>query len=184
MTEEMGKLARSCDAVIRAASESMLRASLRIGWYGMILRKNNLFGELGFATEQDYFRSCNIGRSTWYRVIAIAERLEHLGRESVLNMKVENARILARCPDFMREDEDLAVMAATQTVKEFSRAVRHTGGPLRLGAINSRSTCLTIEGDGQQVREARKLLLQLGGVSLETLIWALKIARDAKENAA
>ncbi len=139
--------AQRCDQMIRQSADVVRKGTLIIGWYGQILKERNLFGELGFASEEEYYRSCGIGRSTWYRTTAIAAALKELGRDAVLAMKVENARLLAKASSMQRLQ--LLQSATAKPIREFSREVREViGRPL--GAIQVRTTALTVEMSQRQ----------------------------------
>jgi hypothetical protein len=181
MSAEGIKLARTCDAIITASADAITKASLRIGWYGMLLQKHDLFRELGFPCEEAYYRARHIGRSTWYRAIGIARRLEHLGREAVLAMKVENARMLAEFAEEGEIDQDLIQSASSAPIKDFSRKISLVASHAKLGSINTRHTSFELECSGNELREIKAILKSLGGVKADVL---LAVLRAAKKRAA
>ena len=54
-------------------------SSMRIGWHAAYLKKNDLFGILGFKTESEARQAAGVGKSTWYVNIRLAEAFEGHG---------------------------------------------------------------------------------------------------------
>ena len=184
---DLGQLASSCDKIIRESAQALSKSSLRIGWYGYILRQNNLFGTLGFSCEKDYYESCKIGRSTWYRAVSIAESLQHLGKDAVLSMNVENARILAKVPEGDDEFAFLSDEAIVRPTKEFADLAKGCG--INTGRVNARQVDLTIPVSADDKRRILATLKQWQKeYRLPTLADALKdicaVAQQKSEIAA
>jgi hypothetical protein len=97
--------------------------SLRIGFHGYALKKNNLFGMLGYATEREVWEAAEIGPSTWYAKTRLAEAFEGLDEEDFCAMKGENAEALADLPKSKRLSPKWYKKAATESIKEFAELV-------------------------------------------------------------
>lgn len=145
MVESDLQLAQSCDKIIRDAARAVERASLRIGWFGLILKRKNLFHDLGFDDEIAYYQSCGIGRSTWFRALEIASSLSHLPREKVLSMKIENARMLAKATVQMRTDSEVVDFATTMPCRNFERMIKESEPQTRFGVAKIRRLELIVE---------------------------------------
>jgi hypothetical protein len=156
--EDSLKLARACDQVIRQAANAMERASLRIGYYGLVLKDNNLFRELGFDDEQAYYESCGIGRSTWFRALEIASAFKGVDRDRILSMKIENARMLAKAPDDIRKDQCLIDLASTAPCRDFEIKLKMTLPKIRFGVAKIRRLNFSVEMSDKERREAQQLI--------------------------
>ena len=96
------------------------RISMEIGWDGHFIKKHNGWRALGYEDEKHYRRVKGIGRSTWYKMTGIAERLSHLTMEEFLAMTVENAEQLSVQPGAAKRDPELILKAQTTTAQEFA----------------------------------------------------------------
>src|SRR5215469_11250835 len=76
--------------------------SLRIGYHAAILKRKGQFGILGFASESEAQAASGVGASTWYSVIAIAERFPDVDEDLFVSMKLTNAKALGDLPESQR----------------------------------------------------------------------------------
>lgn len=129
--------AQQIDARLREAGAKHNRRSMEIGWYGRILKVKNLWPYLGYTTETDdagnevqilyteksYRIAIRIGRSTWYRMVALAESFKDLPAEQFFGMQIENAEALAECAEEIRYNPEMVQKAATQSEKDFAHSL-------------------------------------------------------------
>lgn len=96
------RILKAADEEVDAGAEGQRKGSMRIGWNGRIIKmKLEGFQKLGFKDEKDYWLSKGIGRSTWYRMLRLAEDFKQLTWEEFSEMTAENADHLAK----LSEDE-------------------------------------------------------------------------------
>lgn len=119
--------AQALDKKIDTAAVSHNKRSMEIGWYGCEAKRKNIFGILGFGSEEDYRIAKMIGRSTWYDMIGLAEKFESIKMSLFLTMKAVNAKLLAKLPKDTRLDEKLIEKAATLTAKKFEKYLLDKG---------------------------------------------------------
>ena len=96
------------------------KVSMEIGWDGYFIKRHDGWQLLGYEDEKHYRQSKGIGRSTWYKMIGIAERLAHLTREDFLAMTVENAEQLSVQPTEVKQNPELIAKAQTETAEGFA----------------------------------------------------------------
>lgn len=99
------------------------RISMEIGWDGYLIKRHEGWRWLDYDDEKQYREAKRIGRSTWYKMIGIAERLAHLKREDFLAMTVENAEQLAEQPPSVKENPAIVHMAQTETSEGFAHVL-------------------------------------------------------------
>ena len=99
------------------------KASMEIGWDGYFIKRNNGWRLLGYEDEKQFRRSKGVGRSTWYKMVGIAERLQHLTRDEFLSMTIENAEQLSVQPGEAKRDPELILKAQSNTAEEFADAL-------------------------------------------------------------
>jgi hypothetical protein len=115
------------DQEISESWVALNKRSMLIGWQGYFIKRHNGWERLGYADEKHYRSSKGIGRSTWYKMVGLAERFPMLTKEQFLSMTIENAEQLAVAPPSARQDPDLLEAAATMTSRDFEgELVRHT----------------------------------------------------------
>ncbi len=110
---------KESDCCIRQAWHRASKQSMEIGWEGAFLRTTNAWQILGYASEKSYRASTGIGRSTWYKMVGLAERFQHLTKEQFIAMSIENAEQLAVAPMETRQDVAIVEKAATMTARDF-----------------------------------------------------------------
>ncbi len=117
---------READRRITENSRKLNKLSMEIGWDGYFIKRQMGWWALGYEGESHYRRAKDIGRSTWFKVVGIAEGLSHLSREDFLGMTIENAALLAEQPMHMKQDAALILKAQTETSERFADSlVRH-----------------------------------------------------------
>ena len=110
---------RESDQNIGEAWGGLVKRSMIIGWEGYFIKRHDGWQRLGYADEKHY-RSCKgIGRSTWYKMVGLAEKFPMLDREQFLSMTIENAEQLAAAPLSARGSVPLLEAASTMTASEF-----------------------------------------------------------------
>jgi hypothetical protein len=116
---ELNEKLKQSDQAISEAWVGLTKQSLLIGWEGHFIKRHNGWERLGFADEKSYRASKGIARSTWYKMVGLAERFEGLDRDDFLAMSIENAEQLAAAPRSVRENREMLRAAASQTAREF-----------------------------------------------------------------
>ena len=110
---------RHFDVILKAgAMESV--SSMRIGWHAAYLKKNNLFGMLGFKTESEARTAAGVGESTWYANIRLAEAFDGVEEEQFISMKQANAKTLADLPESKRKDGNWIRWAGSMKIEDFA----------------------------------------------------------------
>jgi uncharacterized protein YeaC (DUF1315 family) len=126
--------AQQIDVRLREAGAKHNRRSMEIGWYGRLLKVKNLWPFLGYTTEVDdsgneiqvpyteksYRIAIRIGRSTWYKMVALAESFKDLTAEQFMEMQIENAEALSECNEEVRYNPEMVKKAATLSEKDFA----------------------------------------------------------------
>lgn len=93
--------------------------SLRIGFNAHILKRDNLFGILGFASEGEAREAAEVGSSTWYANIALAELFDGIDEELFCAMKQANVKALGDLPLSKRMSERWIKLATETPIKTF-----------------------------------------------------------------
>lgn len=97
--------------------------SLRIGFHAYALKRDNMFGILGFDDEDAARDAAGVGESTWYANIRLAEQFNGVSEELFCAMKQANAKALADLPESKRLTEYWVRMAAQDSLKDFAEKV-------------------------------------------------------------
>ncbi len=108
------------DVRISAHWDGLNKLTMGIGWDGWFIKRNDGWKRLGFEDEKHYRKAKGIGRSTWYKMMNIAERLQHLNRDQFLAMTIENAEQLSVQPLSVKHDPEILLKAQTATADEFT----------------------------------------------------------------
>lgn len=108
---------------IKKAGEMESTSSMRIGWNIFYLRSHQLFGMLGFATEDEVRKASGVGRSTWYSVSRLAEAFAGIEEEQFVSMKITNAQALADLPESKRLSREWIRMAGSDSIEDFALKV-------------------------------------------------------------
>jgi hypothetical protein len=107
------------DRNISEAWIGLTKRSMLIGWEGAFIKRYNGWERLGYMDEKHYRADKGIGRSTWYKMVGLAEHFPNVSKEQFLAMSIENAEQLAVVPLEARENPVLLSSAATKTAREF-----------------------------------------------------------------
>lgn len=97
--------------------------SLRIGYHAAALKRDNLFGLLGYANEKDAQESSGVKQATWYNVMRIAEAFPGVDEKLFIGMKLTNAESLIDLPESKRLTEYWMRRAATEPTDLFAKMV-------------------------------------------------------------
>jgi len=108
---------------IKQASVLQSRNSLRIGFHALALKEKNLWGILGFRDESEAREAAQVGESTWFSTIRLAECFKGVPEELFAAMRLTNAKALSDLPDVKRQDRDWLKAAADDSLKEFQAKV-------------------------------------------------------------
>lgn len=119
--------AQALDKKIDTVAVSHNKRSMEIGWLGSEAKRENIFGILGFPSEEEYRIAKMIGRSTWYDMIGLAEKFDSISMKLFLTMKAVNAKLLAKQPKEIRLDEKFIEKAATLSAKKFEKYLADKG---------------------------------------------------------
>lgn len=123
LAEERKQDAKKHFDAIRKANVGMGYNSLRIGFHAYALKKDNLFGILGFETEDQAREAAEVGESTWYANIRLAEQFAGVPEELFVRAKQANLKALADLPEAKRTTEYWLRMAAQDSIKDFAAKV-------------------------------------------------------------
>lgn len=97
--------------------------SLTIGYHAYALKRDNLFGILGFEDEKQAQKDSGVGESTWYANIRLAEQFSGVAEELFVAMKQANAKALADLPESKRLTEYWLRAASTDPIETFKEKV-------------------------------------------------------------
>lgn len=131
---------------IKEASVAGSRSSMLIGYHAYRLKVEGLFGTLGFATEDEAREEAEVGESTWYANIRLAEQFKDLSEKKFVAMKQANAKALADMPDSAKYDPQWVKDASHQKTKLFAARVDEAmNGKARASDGKERSTSMKID---------------------------------------
>lgn len=122
-SRQLDEQLREADQRISDNGGRLNKASMEVGWDGYFIRCHNGWQRLGYRDEKHYREARGIGRSTWYKMVGIAERLQHLTRDQFLSMSIENAEQLSVQPMTAKRDPELIVKAQMNTAADFTDAL-------------------------------------------------------------
>jgi hypothetical protein len=97
--------------------------SLRIGFHAAALKRNNLFGILGYENEKQAQEASGVKQATWYNVMRIAEAFPNVEEKLFIGMKLTNAEALIDIPESKRLTEYWMRRAATDSIDTFQAIV-------------------------------------------------------------
>jgi hypothetical protein len=128
------------------AAPQQSRSSLVIGFNAYQMKKENLFGMLGFADEEAARDAAGVGRSTWYSTISLAHSFEGLPKDLFITMKLVNAQEFLNLGASKRMDRDWVTKAADMTEKEFKKLVdEELNGKAKVTDGKERSVKMTVD---------------------------------------
>lgn len=127
-TEDAKKIAeeRKADAkkhfdIIKKEGGINSKSSLRVGWHAYYLKNRGLFGMLGFESEDQVREAAEVGESTWYSNIRIAEAFQSIEEDQFCSMKQGNAKRLSELPESERLSREWIRLAGSMKLKEFGQ---------------------------------------------------------------
>jgi hypothetical protein len=108
---------------IKKAGELVRVNSLRIGFHAAALKRQNLFGILGFESERDAQEASGVKQATWFNVVRIADAFPNTAEELFCAMKLTNAEALMDLPESKRLTEYWLRRAATDPTDLFKTMI-------------------------------------------------------------
>lgn len=105
---------------LRQRATSLRKLTMEVGWDAAFIERNNGWEVLGFKHQHDCRITLGLGRSNWYRVIAVAQKFVELDEEKFFAMSMENAERLGMEPVEVRYDPENVLAAATMTASKFN----------------------------------------------------------------
>lgn len=108
---------------IKSANELESTNSLRIGYHAYVLKREGLFGMLGFENEEEARKKSGVGKSTWYNTIRIAEAYSGLDEEQFISMKLVNAGAALDLSEEKRKSREWVRLAGSMGTAEFQQKV-------------------------------------------------------------
>jgi hypothetical protein len=124
ISAEKVAMAQKSDFIIRESDVALNKRSMQIGWHGAFLKSNNLFKYVGYEDEDAYKDSLKVGKSTWHRVIRLANGFPNLDEDSFLKMTADNADLLIEfIPEEERDSDYWINLASTETAKELKNII-------------------------------------------------------------
>lgn len=109
--------------IIKKEGEAHSRSSMRIGWHAYALKRDNMFGMIGFETEEESRIASEVSRTTWYANLRLAEAFNGLDEKQFVSMKWTNAVALADLPESLRLSREWVRMAGSKLIKDFAEKV-------------------------------------------------------------
>lgn len=97
--------------------------SLRIGFHAAALKRDGMFGIIGFADEKEAQEASGVKQSTWFNCIRIAEAYPNVDEKLFCAMKLSNAETLMDLPESKRLTEYWMRRAATDSIDTFTSVV-------------------------------------------------------------
>jgi len=97
--------------------------SLRIGFHAAALKRDGLFGLLGYANDKEAQEASGVKQATWYNVMRIAEAFPGVDEKLFIAMKLTNAEAAMDLPESKRLTEYWLRRAATDSIDTFQAVV-------------------------------------------------------------
>ena len=97
--------------------------SLRIGFHAAALKRDNLFGILGYENEKQAQEASGVKQSTWFNVVRISDAFPNVEEKLFCAMKLTNAETLMDLPESKRLTEYWMRRAATDSTDTFKAVV-------------------------------------------------------------
>lgn len=108
---------------IKSAGLLESTSSLTIGFHACYLKKNGLFGLLGFESEGQALKASGVGKSTWFECIRLAEAFDGITEEQFTSMKLGNAKAACDLPDSKRKSREWIRQAGIDEIDVFQLKV-------------------------------------------------------------
>ncbi len=97
--------------------------SLRIGFHAAALKREGLFGILGYENEKEAQEASGVKQATWYNVMRIAEAFPGVEEKLFCSMRLTNSEALMDLPESKRLTEYWLRRAATDSIDTFQAVV-------------------------------------------------------------
>lgn len=153
---------------IKEASVANSRSSMMIGFHAYRMKKDNLFQAIGFADENEARIAADVGESTWYANIRLAEQFKELPEKQFVSMKQANAKALADLPDSKRLSTEWIRQAAVDKIEVFAAKCDHEmNGKAKPSDTKERSTTLKLSVPASRktvIEEKAKLYAEQHGI--------------------
>lgn len=122
LDEQQRQEVLECGKRIRTEKIALRKSSMSIGRDGAFIENladRGSWQVLGCKNQHEYRIAEGIGRSNWYRVVAVAKKFLDVDRDVYMAMSMENAERLSVEPDDVRLDQGNLQAAASMTAEEF-----------------------------------------------------------------
>jgi hypothetical protein len=120
--------------------------SLRIGYHAAALKRDNLFGILGYANEKEAQEASGVKTATWFNVLRIAEAFPNVDEKLFCAQKLTNAEALMNLPESKRLTEYWLRRAATDSTDTFQALVdTELDGHAKASDGRERVVCISIK---------------------------------------
>jgi hypothetical protein len=124
ISAEKVAMAQKSDFIIRESDVALNKRSMQIGWHGAFLKNNNLFKYVGYENEDSYKKSLKVGKSTWHRMIRLANGFPNLDEDTFLKMTADNADLLIEYISEEDRDSNYWIdLASTRTYEELEQVI-------------------------------------------------------------
>lgn len=110
------------DAIVEGGGMTS-KGSMMVGYHAYRMKEENLFGVMGFGTEEEARKASGVGESTWYANIALAKQFKDLSEKKFVGMKQANAKALADLPDSKKCDPQWVKDASHMKCEDFAAQV-------------------------------------------------------------
>lgn len=121
--ESRKKVAKEHWKAIQQSGPLVSTNSLRIGYHAAALKRENLWGLLGYENEKQAQEASGTKQSTFFNVMRIAEAFPNVKESLFIAMKLTNAEALMDLPESKRLTEYWLRRAATDSIDKFESAV-------------------------------------------------------------
>ena len=121
--ESRKKVAKEHWKAIQQSGPLVSTNSLRIGYHAAALKRENLWGLLGYENEKQAQEASGTKQSTFFNVMRIAEAFPNVKESLFIAMKLTNAEVLMDLPESKRLTEYWLRRAATDSIDTFQAVV-------------------------------------------------------------
>jgi hypothetical protein len=122
LTEQQKEEVLACGSRIRTDKVTLRKAAMSIGRDGAYvdsLAEKGSWHLLGCKDQHEFRIKEGLGKSNWYRVVAVASQFLAVDRETYMAMSMENAERLSVESEAVRFDVENLRQAADMTAREF-----------------------------------------------------------------
>jgi len=121
--ESRKKVAKEHWKAIQQSGPLVSTNSLRIGYHAAALKREGLFGILGYENEKQAQEASGVKQSTWFNVVRIADAFPNVEEKLFCAQKLTNAEALMDLPESKRLTEYWMRRAATDSIDTFQAVV-------------------------------------------------------------